>query len=134
MIEYEELRNDIDHYLMGRFKYRKSLVSLTIDNVITTRRNNRIDLYLRIRKVKSLFPPDCLVIARLGFSKERIGHGTHFLRFLTEVARKYNYKYIGFECTNAKSSAFAKKLGFYAIDGESFAIVVTGIMNYFSVE
>ena len=56
MIEYEELRADIDRYLMERFKYRKSLISLTIDNVITTRRNSRIDLYLRVRKIESLFP------------------------------------------------------------------------------
>ena len=69
MIEYKELRNDIDRYLMERFKYRKSLVYLT-DNIVTTRRNSRIDLYLRIRKVESLFPPDCLIIARLGLSKE----------------------------------------------------------------
>ena len=88
MIEYEELRNDIDRYLMERFKYSKSLVYLTVDNIIATRRNSRIDLYLRIRRVESRFPSDCLIIARLGFSKERIGHGTHFLRFLTEVARK----------------------------------------------
>ena len=40
MIEYEELRADIDRYLMERFKYRKPLVSLTVDNIITTRRNN----------------------------------------------------------------------------------------------
>ena len=66
MIEYEELRADTDRYLMERFKYRKSLVYLTIDNVITTRRNSRIEMYLRIRKFESLFPPDCLVIARLG--------------------------------------------------------------------
>lgn len=38
MIEYEELRADIDRYLMERFKYRKSLVRLTVDNVITTRK------------------------------------------------------------------------------------------------
>lgn len=31
MIEYEELRADIDRYLMERFKYRKSLVCLTIE-------------------------------------------------------------------------------------------------------
>jgi len=40
MIEYEELRADIDHYLMERFRYRKSLVRLTVDNIISTRRNN----------------------------------------------------------------------------------------------
>ena len=40
MIEYEELRADIDHYSMERFRYRKSLVRLTVDNIISTRRNN----------------------------------------------------------------------------------------------
>ena len=36
MIEYQELRNDIDRYLMERFKYRKSLVCLTVDNISAT--------------------------------------------------------------------------------------------------
>ena len=134
MIEYEALRNDIDRYLMEHFKYRKSLVRLTVDNVIATRKNSRIDLYLRIRKVESLFPPYCLIIARLGFSKERIGHGTHFLRSLTEVAIKYGLRYIGIECANTKSGAFAKKLGFCSIDGENFTIAVNELMNYFSIE
>ncbi len=134
MIEYEELRTDIDRYLMERFKYRKSLVYLIVDNVITTRRNSRIDLYLRIRRVESRFPPDCLIIARLSFSKERIGHGTHFLRFLTKVARKYGFNHIGIECANDKSRAFAKKLGFYSIDGESYAITVNNLISYFSME
>ena len=133
MIEYEELRADIDCYLMERFKYRKSLVSLTVDDVIATLRNSRIDLYLRIRRVESKFPPDCLIIARLGFRKERIGHGTHFLRFLTEIARMYSFNYIGIECANAKSSAFAKKLGFYSIDGENYTIAVINLMSYFSM-
>lgn len=83
MIEYEKLRTEIDRYLMEWFKYRKSFIFLTVDNIIATRRNNRIDLYLRIRRVGSRFRPDCLIIARLGFSKERIGHGTHFFVFLT---------------------------------------------------
>lgn len=42
MIDYEELRTDIDRYLMERFKYCKSLVYLTVDNIIDTRRNNRL--------------------------------------------------------------------------------------------
>ena len=134
MIEYEELRADIDRYLMERLKYRKSLVRLTVDNVITSRRNSRIDLYLRIRKVKSLFPPDCLIIARLGFSKERIGHGTHFLRFLTGLALKYGFRYIGIECANIKSGAFAKKLGFNSIAGENYSIIVDNLIYYFSIE
>ena len=105
MIEYEELRADIDHYLMERFKYRKSLVYLTIDNVITTRRNSRVDLYLRIRKVESLFPPD-----------------------------KYVFRYIGIECANMKSGAFTKKLGFNSIDSENYVIIVDNLKSYFSME
>ena len=134
MIEYEDLRAEIDRYLMERFKYRKSLVFLTVDKIIATQRNSRVDLYLRIRKVESRFPPDCLIIARLGFSKERIGHGTHFIRFLTGIARKYGFNHIGIECANIKSSRLAEKLGFYCIDGENFAIAIAKLISYFSME
>mgnify|MGYP000879207352 CR=1 FL=1 len=130
MNEYEEIRKEIDTYLMKRFRYRRSLVYLTPDNIVTTRRNSRIDLYLRIRRVKSLFPPDCLIIARIGFNKERIGHGSHFVRFLSGIALKYGYKHIGIESTNEKSSSFAEKLGF-SIDGSNYAITVKNLLSYF---
>ena len=124
MNEYEEIRKEVDIYLMKRFKYRCPLVYLTIDNVITTRRNSRIDLYLRVRRKESLFPPDCLIIARISFKKERIGHGTHFVRHLTEIAIKYGYKYIGIESVNDKSKSFAEKLGFRSIDGSNYAVLI----------
>lgn len=54
MIEYEELKADIDCYLMERFKYRKLLVCPTEDNVITIQRNSRVDLYLLIRRLKQI--------------------------------------------------------------------------------
>lgn len=110
---------------MERFKYRKLLVYLTADNIITTRKNSRIDLYLRIRRIESRFPPDCLIIARLGFSKERIGHGTHFLNFLTEIARNYDFKQIGIECANSKSSILVQTLGFSSIDSEKLRNIST---------
>ena len=134
MTEYEELSADIDRYLMERFKYRKSLVWLTADKIIVPRRNSRVDLYLRIRRIKSRFSPDCLIIARLSFSKERIGHGTHFILFLTGITRKYDFSHIGIECANDKSGAFTKKLGFYSIDEENYAIAVTNLISYFSME
>lgn len=131
MNEYEEIRKEIDIYLMKRFRYRCSLVYLTPDNIVTTRKNSRIDLYLRIRKVESLFPPDCLIIARIGFQKERIGHGSHFVRFLAEIAVKYGFKHVGIESTNDKSSPFAKKLGFYSIDSFNYAISVKNLLSHF---
>ena len=134
MNEYEEIRNSIDCYLMERFKYRVSLVYLTMDNVIAIRRNSRVDLYLRIRKIESFFPSSCLIIARLGFKKECIGHGTHFLQFLTELAIKHGFKHIGIECANEKSSAFAKKSGFYSLEGSNFAITIDSLRAYFSIK
>lgn len=132
MNEYEEIRKAIDNYLMKRFGYRRSLVYLTPDNIVTTRRNSRIDLYLRIRKVESLFPPDCLIIARISFRKERIGHGSHFVRFLAEIALKHGYKHIGIESTNKKSASFARKLGFNSIDGSNYAVSVKNLISFFN--
>jgi hypothetical protein len=132
MNEYEEIREAIDMYLMERFKYRRSLVGLTPDNVVTTHRNSRIDLYLRIRRMESLFPPDCLIIARIGFSKERAGHGTHFVRFLAGIAVKYRFRYIGMESTNDKSRALADKLGFRSTDGSNYAASVENLLSRFS--
>jgi len=131
MNEYEEIRKEIDMYLMKRFKYHRSLVRLTPDNIVTTRRNSRIDLYLRIRRVESLFPPDCLIIARISFKKERIGHGSHFVRFLSEIALKCGYRYIGIESTNHKSRSFAEKLGFHSIDASNYAVSVEKLIDYF---
>ncbi|MDR1202224.1 MAG: GNAT family N-acetyltransferase [Tannerellaceae bacterium] len=124
MNEYEEVRTAIDTYLMKRFKYRLSLVYLTPDSIIVCRRASRVELYLRIRRTESLFPCDCLIIARIRFRKERIGHGTHFVRFLSEIALKYGFKHIGIESVNEKSRSFAEKLGFLSIDSSNYVISI----------
>lgn len=134
MNEYEAIREAIDIYLMKRFKYRCSLIYLTPDNIVTTRRNSRIDLYLRIRRKESLFPSDCLIIARISFKKERVGNGSHFVRFLAETALKYGYKYIGIESTNDKSSSFARKLRFQSIDGSNYVATIISLIDYFQNE
>lgn len=57
MHPYKAIQIEIDSYLMNRFKYRRSLVHLTPDNIIATQRNNRIDLYLWIRRVQACSHP-----------------------------------------------------------------------------
>ncbi|MFC4675609.1 GNAT family N-acetyltransferase [Dysgonomonas termitidis] len=131
MNEYEVIRQEIDNYLMERFKYRLSLVYLTPDNIVVCRRISRVDLYLRIRKVGSTFPPDCLIIARISFRRGRIGNGRHFVRFLSEVAIKYGFKHIGIESVNEKSRTFAEKLGFQSIDGSNYVALVKSLISYF---
>lgn len=131
MNEYEEIRTEIDEYLMQRFKYRRSLLYLTPDNIIVCRRVTRINLYLRLRRKKSLFPSNTLIVARLGFRKERIGHGTHFIYFLSKIALKYNFSHIGLESANDKSKTFAEKLGFHSINGINYSISVESLISYF---
>ena len=134
MNEYEAMRQEIDNYLMKRFKYSASLVYLTPDSIIVCRRVSRVDLYLRIRRVESIFPSDCLIIARIRFRKERIGHGTHFVCFLSEIAIKCGFKYIGIESVNEKSRAFAEKLGFCSIDGSNYVVSMKNLISYFSMD
>lgn len=93
MNENEEIRKKIDNYLMNRFEYCVPLVCLTSDNIVATRRNSRVSLYLRIRKKESLFPPDCFIMAQISFRKERVGNGVHFVHFLSEIALKYRFNY-----------------------------------------
>jgi len=131
MDKYEEIRREIDAYLMERFKYCVSLVYLTPDSIVATRRNSRVNLYLRIRRIESLFPSDCLIVARIGFRKERIGNGTHFVRFLSGIALKYGFRHIGIESVNDKSKAFAEKLGFRSIDGSSYVAFIEDLITYF---
>lgn len=133
MNEYEEIRTEIDIYLMEQFKYRLSLVYLTLmhDNIIVSRRNSRVDLYLRIQRIESLFPSHYLIIARICFQKERIQHGYHFVYFLTEIQIKYGFKYIGIESTNKKSASFAKEFGFCSIDSSNYTTTVNNLTDYF---
>jgi len=131
MNECEVIREAIEIYLMKRFEYRHPILYLTPDNIVASERNKDIDLYLRLRRKESQFPPDCLIIARIGFSEERIGHGTDFIRFLTEIAVKHNFKYIGIESTNEKSSSLAEKLGFRSIDGFNYVVSVENLIAYF---
>lgn len=131
MSEYEEIRKAIEIYLMNRFEYRLPILYLTFDNVIASERNKHIDLYLRLRRKESQFPTDCLIIARIGFNQERIGHGTHFIRFLSEIAVKYGFKHIGIESTNEKSCSLVEKLSFYSIDGFNYAVSVENLIAYF---
>lgn len=122
----------VNRYLTKRFASSKSLAFLTEDDIISTRRNDHIDLYLRLRRMESLFPANCLIIARLGFEQERIGHGTDFVRFLTGIAVRYGFEYIGIESTNLKSATFAQKLGFEEINkSTNYAIPVSDLVEYF---
>lgn len=71
------------------------------------------ELYLRITPPPGgIWDSETLVIARIGFKEHRRGNGRKFIHFLVECASILGYSKIGLECTNEKSNAFGRRLGF----------------------
>ena len=70
------------------------------------------DIYIRMFvKPNDYWPRECLVLARIGFTKERAGHG----RALVQpggACSQFGYRYLAIESANANASAFAERLGF----------------------
>ena len=108
----EMILQAINEYLMDKFEYKTPPAHLGLNKSTIDARRKKVDLYLRMIEFSGgLWDTDTFVIARIGFQEERKGHGTDFLRFLTNVL-PVQYKYIGIECVNENSSQFAERLGF----------------------
>ncbi|WP_442838733.1 GNAT family N-acetyltransferase [Acinetobacter baumannii] len=73
-----------------------------------------VDLYLRFGK----YPFDGhkdkkgIIVARIGFKKQKNGYGTTLLKELCNFGEKFGYEYLEIECPNPNCQAFMKKLGF----------------------
>ena len=72
------------------------------------------DLYLRFGKYAHAVYKDkkYIVVARIGFRKEKNGYGTALLKELCIFGEKLGYEYLAIECPNPDCQAFMKKLGF----------------------
>lgn len=53
-----------------------------------------------------------VVIARIGFKEEKKGNGTILLKFISEIAEKYDIGTVSLECVNENSYNFGIKMGF----------------------
>ncbi|KJH55240.1 GNAT family N-acetyltransferase [Acinetobacter calcoaceticus] len=73
-----------------------------------------IDLYLRFGTYSRNNHNDkkYIVVARIGFKKQKNGYGTALLKELCNFGEKFGYEYLEVECPNPNCQAFMKKLGF----------------------
>jgi AraC-like DNA-binding protein len=77
----------------------------------------RYDLYFRLfPRIKTGWPRETLVIARIGFKEERKGHGRRLLKLITGLSPEIGYKHIAIESANENSSAFGKRFGLQPMD------------------
>ncbi|WP_156485966.1 GNAT family N-acetyltransferase [Pseudomonas sp. ABFPK] len=73
----------------------------------------QFDIYIRMFvKPNDYWPRECLVLARIGFTKERVGHARALVQRLMELAPQFGYRYLAIESANANASEFAERLGF----------------------
>lgn len=112
--QYSEFCREFDQYIMARYRYKRSAVRMGLSNTVGVSRSP-VDLYLRY-KPRAGWPAETLVIARIGFARTNKGEGTAFLRFLTEVAARNDFQWIGLEQTHDGEDVqgFIKKFGFSA--------------------
>lgn len=111
----EELVTHLSEFILRRFSYKPRYVRQQVSSSFGTvvSRTKQFDLYFRLFAMPDeIYPRDCLVIARIGFKQQRAGHGQALVEYLLSLAPKIGYRYIGIECANANSSAFAERLGF----------------------
>jgi GNAT superfamily N-acetyltransferase len=111
----EELVAYLREFILERFDYKPRYVQQQVSSSFGTAvsRTKQFDLYFRLfAKPDDIYPRDCLVIARIGFKQQRAGHGRALIEYLLKLAPKIGYGHIGIECANARSSAFAERLGF----------------------
>ncbi|MCK9816777.1 hypothetical protein M1B35_22270 [Pseudomonas sp. MAFF 302046] len=98
-------------YLAAQFGYKRNYVTLGLGTTVNAR-TLKYDLYLRVTPPRGQWTGhNCLVIARIGFTPTRKGHGRRFMAFLTECADRVGYSSIGIESTNAESEAFGERFG-----------------------
>ncbi|MFL1524272.1 hypothetical protein [Pseudomonas sp. O230] len=98
-------------YLAAQFGYKRNHVTLGLGPTVNAR-TLKYDLYLRVTPPRGHWAgTNCLVIARIGFTPTRKGHGRRFMAFLVECAERVGYSNIGIESTNEESEAFGAKFG-----------------------
>lgn len=104
----------LDAYLRERFGYKTSCVSCSALNRTVNASRKKFDLYIRVfEEGNESWGGKAIVISQIGFEKTRQGHGSDFLRFVTEFAQEHQYDVIGMEQAGSPSiHQFADKHGF----------------------
>lgn len=115
----EDLIPHLRDFILEHFTYKPKYVQQRVWRSFATvsALSRQFDLYFRLfGRPDANCPRDTLVIARIGFKQQRVGHGRALIERLVELAPTFGYRYLLIESANAKASAFAERLGFTHYD------------------
>ncbi|MDC4794226.1 GNAT family N-acetyltransferase [Acinetobacter baumannii] len=119
--EQNEISCLVRRFATEQFKYSRMRISspelirkMPQPRVNIALNKSLIDLYLRFGKYPLADHKDkkCIIVARIGFKKQKNGYGTALLKELCIFGEKFGYEYLEVECPNPNCQAFMKKLGF----------------------
>lgn len=94
-------------FILERFTYKPRYVQQKVWRSFATAsaRSKQLDLYFQLfAKPDAHCPRESLVIARLMFEQQRVGHGRALVERLLELAPTLGYQHLLIECTNANST------------------------------
>jgi GNAT superfamily N-acetyltransferase len=103
----EELKPHVAEFILERFTYKPMYVQQRVWRTFATvsALSLQFDIYIRMFvKPNDYWPRECLVLARIGFTKERVGHGRALVQRLVELAPQFGYRYLAIEAANANAS------------------------------
>ncbi|MBT2623507.1 hypothetical protein [Chryseobacterium sp. ISL-6] len=111
-IKHEYILKELNGYLCKRFQYKKEFAHFSFSSGTITACSRKFDIHLRLfDDDKHYKGKETLVVARLFYDQTRKGHGTDFLKFLTQLAMKCGFLLLAFENCNENSRKFVKNFG-----------------------
>jgi len=125
-------------FLTERFSYKPRYVKQKIWRTghTVSAYTRKYDLYLRLfLRPDDFWPRECLILARLMFKEQRVGHGRGLLEMLVKLAPEFGYKFLAIECANKNASAFGERMGFTSYEnGRHWVAAVHDIQRALSAQ
>ena len=109
------LKTHLAGFLVEKFSYKPRYVKQMLSQSGSTISafTRKYDLYFRVFvRPQDFWPRECVVLARLMFKEQRVGHGRDLLEMLVKLAPSLGYRFLAIECANKNAAAFGNRMGF----------------------
>lgn len=125
---YEPFADEIDTFCRKQFGYESRCAHPAFPTIMIN--HTAVPLYLRFRP-DGFWPSDSVVIASIGFEKQRRGYGRELLSKLVEMSDRYGFKSIGIEQTGQSENIknFVRKFNFVAYRNEKNWLVSVDVLT-----
>ncbi|URM27069.1 hypothetical protein LLY42_24940 [Pseudomonas frederiksbergensis] len=111
----EILKPHLADFLTEQFSYKPRYVNQMLwrSGSTISAFTRKYDLYFRVfLRPQDFWPRECIILARLMFKEQRVGHGRGLVEMFVSLAPKLGYKFLAIECANKNAAAFGKRMGF----------------------